>query len=270
MFDESLVLRVSPAEGEQTSALSLTYAEEVARALRNALMCHAVDPPPAALSGHQSDGRPLERPHAAFLALPDLRANTSSSRIAGVAIVLPRAIDPEERQAILLAAARWERGGLRLVLGRLGALQLSRVDEPTADPLARHFLDPHRWSGPSRRWATVTPLALHHNPGDLTAQSPAQAARAARRAAEIVARGCAHIGLPPPTQVRVMRRSTFPGIPTAPEFMPFPRKPSRPGSNKFQRVCVHAELEFAEKVEGPVLLGAGRYWGVGLCGVRDG
>lgn len=85
-------------------------------------------------------------------------------------------------------------------------------------------------------------------------------------AEEIVTRGCAHICLPKPTRVRVMRRSMFPGTPSAPEFVPFPRKAERSGSDKFTRLWLHAELEFAKPVEGPVLLGAGRYFGVGLCG----
>jgi len=31
------------------------------------------------------------------------------------------------------------------------------------------------------------------------------------------------------------------------------------------RACVHAEIEFTEPVRGPVLVGAGRYFGYGLC-----
>ena len=257
VFGEWLLLGNASAQGEHAPGLPVTCAEEVTRALRGSLLHHAIDPPPATLSGHGPDGRRLERPHAAFLALPD----PSARYVAGAAIVLPREIDPEERQAILLAAARWERSGLRLVLGRLGAMNLTRVDAPAADDP----LDPARWLGPSRHWASLTPVALHHNPGDLTSRDAAKAARAAHRAEQIITRGCAHICLPPPTRVRIMRRSLFPGAPSAPEFMPFPRKRGASGSDKFGRVCVHAELEFAEPVEGPVLLGAGRYFGVGLC-----
>lgn len=256
-FGEWLVLRDVPGRRERRSELPLSCAEEVARALRGALLRHAIDPPPPALSGHTSDGDRLERPHAAFLALPGPRARY----IGGVAVVLPRGIDPDERQAFLLAAARWERSGLRLVLGRLGAMQLSRVDALAAgNPLA-----PARWLGPSRHWASVTPIALQRNPGDLTSRDPAKVARATRRAEEIVSRGCAHVGLPEPANVCVSRRSAFPGVPSAPEFMPFPRKAGGPGSDRFKRVCVHVALEFAEPVAGPVLLGAGRYFGVGLC-----
>jgi len=265
VFGEWLALRAVPAAGERRPGIMpLSRAEEIARALRNALMCHAVDPPPAALSGHAPDGRSLERPHTAFLALPDLCKRHPSAPVVGVAIALPRRIDPEERKAILRAAARWERTGMRLVLGRLGAMQLSRVHASAAgDPL-----EPARWLGPSRRWATVTPIALPRNPGNLASRNGAVAARAACHAEEIVASACAHIGLPHPTRVRVMRRSLFPGVPSAPEFMPHPRPDPRKRnlSGRFQRVCVHAELEFAESVEGPVLAGAGRYLGVGLCG----
>ncbi len=81
---------------------------------------------------------------------------------------------------------------------------------------------------------------------------------------EIVTRGCAHICLPKPTRVRVLRHSMFPGVPSAPEFMPFPRKPGGAGSEKFTRVRVHAEICFEEAVAGPVLLGAGRHFGLGL------
>jgi len=258
VFGELLVLRCVEAEGGRGSGLPLTCAEAIARAVRGALLRHAVDPPPAALSGHTPEGRPLDRPHTAFLVLPDVCAPS----VAGVALALPRDIAPADRQAILLAADRWERSGLRLVLGRLGAMQLAHVDAPRADdPLA-----PARWTGPSRRWASVTPIALHRNPGDLTSRDPARAARATRRAEALIPPGCAHIGLPRPTRVRITRRAPLPGLPSAPEFMPFPRQAAGPRSARLRRVCVHAELEFAEAVEGPVLLGAGRYLGLGVFG----
>lgn len=257
LFGEWLVLRVAASESDRHLDASLARTEDVTRALRGALLRHAVDPPPAALSGHAPDGRRLERAHAAFLALPDIRDRHASGAVIGAAAVLPRDIAPDDYQAILLAVARWEQSGLRLLLGRLGAMQLARAE----DSGGARSLDPASWTGPARRWASVTPVALDKNPGDLTARDPAVAAEAARRAEEIVARACAHICLPRPTAVRVMRRSRFAGVPPAPAFMPFPRH----GSG-FKRVCVHVELSFEEPVAGPVLLGVGRYFGVGLCG----
>ncbi|MFW6031653.1 MAG: type I-U CRISPR-associated protein Csb2, partial [Myxococcota bacterium] len=71
---------------------------------------------------------------------------------------------------------------------------------------------------------------------------------------------CERIGLPRPQWVQVMRRSVFDAAPKADAFMPFPR---RAGATR--RVCVHVEMRFPTAVEGPVLLGAGRYFGLGLC-----
>jgi len=119
--------------------LPLFHAEDLARALRGSFLCHAVDPPPAALSGHATDGRRLEIPHAAFVALPgpplppEIPVRERANAIAGAAVVLPRGIDALDRQAILLAAARWERSGLQLRLGRLGVMHLARAAERRAD-----------------------------------------------------------------------------------------------------------------------------------------
>ena len=238
----------------------LARVEDVTRAVRGAMLRHALDPPPALLSGHSADGSRLERPHTAFLALPDLRASATHARIAGVAIGLPRDVDPESHQAILLAAAHWERSGLRLLLGRLGALRLARADhsEPESP------LDPTTWTRPARRWASVTPVALPKNPGDLTARDPIIAARATARAQQIVADACAQVGLPRPVRVRVAPRPVFSAVPPAPAFMPYPRL----GSG-FKRVCVHVELEWEEEIAGPVVIGVGRYFGVGLLGSVD-
>jgi hypothetical protein len=51
----------------------------------------------------------------------------------------------------------------------------------------------------------------------------------------------------------------------APRFMRFPKS-----GKGLQRVCVHAEARFVDPVAGPVLLGAGRYVGVGACAPRRG
>jgi CRISPR-associated protein Csb2 len=40
--------------------------------------------------------------------------------------------------------------------------------------------------------------------------------------------------------------------------------PFETGKPPIQRVLVHATLTFEQPVEGPVLLGAGRYFGLGL------
>lgn len=275
MFGEVLVLqRIAEPEG---SELPISCAEDVTRALRGALLRFATDPPPAVLFGHEADGRPLGRPHVAFLALPAAAAARSPAAVGRVAIVLPREIAEDDRQAILLAAARWESSGARLVFGRLGAMRFARAEDgcrdaqaafrdhsPGADAGEAASIPPSAITGVSRHWASLTPIALQRNPGHLASRDTAAAALAAREAERTVADACTHIGLPRPVNIRVTRHSAFAGVPAAPAFMPYPRH----GSG-FKRVCVHAELEFDEPLQGPVVLGVGRYFGVGLCAALE-
>jgi CRISPR-associated protein Csb2 len=248
-------MREAAPPGGRPLALPMARAEDVTRAVRGAFLHHAEDPPPPALSGHHPDGRPLDRSHAAFLALPDAGARSASGAILGVAVVLPRDVSTDDRQAVLLAAGRWERSGLRLLMGRDGAAQL----EPTPDGAPAPPLAPATWTLAAQRWASVTPVALDRNPGDLAARDPGTAAEAARCAQETIAHACERIGLPHPASVQVSPRSLFDAVPAASNFAPFPRR-----GRGLKRVCVHAELHFDEPVTGPVLLGVGRYFGVGL------
>lgn len=249
-FGELLLLRRTAFRSATGRIPSIAIAEEVGRALRGALLRHADDPPPAVLSGHHPDGRPLDRAHAAFLTLPDLRSG--SGTVAAAAVALPRDIDLPDLQAILLAAARWERSGMRLWLGRLGEIAFERA-EPRESDLAP-------WLGPAKRWASVTPVALDRNPGNLLSRDAGKATRAVRRATTTIAEACAHIGLPAPAEIRMLRRSRLAGTPPLTDFTPYPRS-----STRYQRVCVHVDLSFAEPIAGPLLLGVGRHTGIGLC-----
>lgn len=256
VFGEWLVLREVATEGGSRVGLRLTRTEDLTRALRSAILHHADDPPPGVLSGHSPGGRPLDRPHVAFLALGDVGWDYASGAVLGAAILMPRDVDSSDRRAILRAIGRWESQGLRLVLGRAGALQLERILD--GDP--RRTLQSSSWTRASDRWASVTPVALDQNPGNLSARNPVVAANAAARAEQIVARSCEHVGLPSPAWVQVMPRSLCAAAPDARRFMPYPRN-----GRGFRRVCVHVELQFNEPVVGPVVLGAGRYFGLGLC-----
>jgi CRISPR-associated protein Csb2 len=257
VFGEWIVFREVERNGAPRIGLRLQSAEDIARAMRGALLHHADDPLPEVLAGHAPDGKPSESPHAAFLALADVLSNKySSGAVLGTAIVLPRDIDAVDRHAVLRAVERWEEKGLELKLGRIGVMRLERIT--ARDP--RTPLDPATWTRPSKRWASVTPVALDKNPGDLFSQDPKVVNEAVERAEEIVADACERIGLPRPKWVEVSRRSLFDAAPKAAEFTPFPRQ-----GKSFRRVCVHVEIRFHEDVAGPVVIGAGRYFGVGVC-----
>jgi CRISPR-associated protein Csb2 len=249
--------------------LTLVRAADLGEALRGALMAHADQPVPEVLSGHRSNGQPVEHPHAAFVALPHVGSTYAEGQVLGVAVVPPRG-DAEGRRQLARAIGRWEASAsgtaeapsddapeLKLALGRPGVLHVQRVAFGEA---SRQTLRRATWTGPSRFWATATPIALDRNPGDLHAASAERRRRAFEEAEATVARACAHVGLPPPTYVEVTRSATMTGTAKPRAHPPFPR-----ASNKPRRVLVHARIEFANPVRGPVLLGAGRYLGLGLC-----
>jgi CRISPR-associated protein Csb2 len=79
-------------------------------------------------------------------------------------------------------------------------------------------------------------------------------------AAACVAEAVRRIGLPSPAEVDVSRSPLLPGTAALGAYPRFPIDPRRP-----QRILVHASLAFRRPVLGPVLVGAGRYHGLGLC-----
>jgi len=79
-----------------------------------------------------------------------------------------------------------------------------------------------------------------------------------------MATACERIGLPVPTRIEILGRSLFAGAPEARRFMPYP---AQEGATR--RVCVHVEILFDRPVEGPILLGAGRFQGLGLLRPMD-
>ena len=120
-------------------------------------------------------------------------------------------------------------------------------------------LKPRVWCGPAAVWSSVTPVALDRNPGDLRSRDPRALAQATDETIEIVCRACERIDLPRPRYVEVLPAAPWAGAVKARQFPSFPSDASRT-----QRVLTHVRLEFERPVAGPILLGAGRYVGLGL------
>ncbi len=248
---------------------SMTLATEVTQAFRAALMSHAADPLPEVLSGHQVNGDPSETAHMAAVALPFVGSLHATGAILGVAIVPPRSLSESDRLAILRALGTWEQTArdrlqdeeieappLELRLGARGVIELERVVWGVP-PLIN--LRATTWCHAARSWLSATPVALDRNPGKLYSADPATSLAAYESAGEIIATSCERVGLPRPVRVEVLPSVTMPGVAKARTFPPFPADARKP-----QRVKVHAFLEFDRPVVGPVLLGAGRYYGLGL------
>ncbi|KYF66263.1 type I-G CRISPR-associated protein Csb2 [Sorangium cellulosum] len=239
-------------------------AVDVARTVRKAMMAAYGPGAPEILSGHRASGGPSERPHLAYVPLPFVGSEHADGAILGVALILPRDATRDERLAVYRALDAWERQRrhedeeaptLPVHLGRTGELVLARIEEQASPSTLR----PATWCAESTSWASATPVALDRNPGDLGARDPQKEAAAYAEAEATLAAACERIGLPRPSRVTVLPAAPITGADKARRFPPF-----HAGKPPVQRVLVHATLTFDAPVRGPILLGAGRYFGLGL------
>ncbi len=236
---------------------------DLARALRDSLIeQHGAKSLPTSLSGHRADGSPASTPHVAFVALPFVGNEFSDGSIQGCAIVLPRDLPFSDREALLRLVAGWEKnravdsdGTMELAGGTLPPVRIRRVELPD-----KVTLTPALWCRPARRFVTATPIALDRNPGDLRSNREGASQKASIEAQRSIADSCERIGLPRPTRVEVSLTPLLQGAQPLRAFSPWPAQ-----SGRTPRVRVHADILFASPVSGPVLLGAGRYFGLGLC-----
>lgn len=226
----------------------------VAQALRDAVVSHAEGPVHEAVSGRAPGGGPLKGPHMAIVPMANVGwGGHSDGGLLGVALLLPRASaygTPERRQMRRAVSSFLDpkRGGGALRLGGFGEMSLRRYVDGTKKSLL-----PDRYTGVGRTWASATPVVLDRYP------------KKRRGAADIVADGCVRAGLPRPSSVEVSRHSSVTGAPPALVGGGGRRGwlPPRPGALDNRFVC-HAVVTFETDVRGPVLVGAGRYYGMGL------
>lgn len=233
---------------------------DIARALRAALLeQHGEKGMPATLSGHKESG-PTNQPHIAFVPLPFVGHEHADGAVMGCALVLPRQLPKTDRETLLRLVAKWEKersahGNLTLAGGSLPPFIIRRVDVS-----AKMALDPARWCRASARFVTATPIALDKNPGNLRSNQDGTARKAALEAQHTISDACEHIVGVRPVSVEVSLVPLLPGAQHVRQFLPWPGRHGRT-----PRVRIHADIRFAERVSGPLLLGAGRYFGLGLC-----
>ncbi len=221
-------LHLRPAvSGRRVSAVTSLFKEAV---LSHYQRIHGE--PPAVLHGHgfERTGYDLAR----YLALPDVGFARSRGRVHGLALWLPPASDD-------MVQAR-----VRDAVSAVQVLKGSGVEVtvfPREDEMRPWATHPCRWLKPSRRWVTAFPV-VHERRGKVRLRE--------------VARWCRHAGLPEPVS---FRQSRSPLVPGAVDLMPVevnrPGRPALPYS--------HVEVRFAESIPGPVVIGAGRQRGLGLC-----
>jgi CRISPR-associated protein Csb2 len=230
----------------------------VAQRVRHALMQVGPQPVPELVSGHTQDGPPTARSHVAIVPLQNVGWSHSDGRLLGFAVVLPRGLTDEQRRPALMALAALAgldraQPGTMLHLTQAKTWRLVRSANP-----ARASLQPPRWCDTACVWASTTPVLLDRFPAK---DDPAEEAA-------LLAAACRNIGLPEPAEIELYKHSAVAGAETTYPARGNPARPdwSFPSDAKFaRRVRRHVVLRFAEPVTGPVILGAGRFAGFGLC-----
>lgn len=238
-----------------------TRGVDIAQAMRAAVLHYADDPIPEELSGHRPTGAPTRSPHVAFLPLPNVGFAHADGRILGIAVSVPRVLSSKCRQALFRAIGNWESAkphGLKLVMGSLGEIRMSRVSGPSNLVSLR----PSIWRRQSSVWVSATPIALPRHPGRLVGGSRAKQAEAWEQAEASLRTACSHVGLPDPLNVELSLNPFLVGARGSAQYRPFSQS-GRDGS-PVRRQLVHASLTLAEEVSGPLSIGAGRFFGLGL------
>jgi len=220
---------------------------QLTRALRDTVMTLCPEQPaPEWLSGHGQHGQPTDRPHVAFLPLANVGHAHGDGRIMGFALALPNDLQTPFLHAILFDGA--ESRLLNLTLGKIGEMQLE-----LARALRPQTLIAELWTKPSKRWATVTPMAFDRHP-------KSRGDDAFDEIEKMVMDACERVGIARQiiSSVNIIPVSAHIG---SPANRGFPYLQRKSGGNIHHS---HVAITFTDEVCGPLMLGAGRYRGYGL------
>lgn len=246
----------------------------VANTLRGALLCGyrrigLGDEIPEVVSGHAADGSPSRAPHLAVVPLPFAGFPYADGHVMGFALIPPQdtpILDDGNFRKVLKALAPidedYGRRALTLTTkegtpsDRAFSIGLSPIFER---PAGKRSLDPALYTRRAQVFATTTPIVLDRH------LKEKGTARQEEIASQITV-ACDNVGLPAPEVIIVDKHSAIEGAPSAypsgksPPWMHWRLPPSIAS-----RQLTHAVIHFPEPVDGPVILCAGRFMGLGLC-----
>ena len=249
-------------------APDLRVASLVCRLIRSAVMsgykrADLGEAIPEVVSGHGPDGQRTGKNHLSIVPMPFAGTAYATGRVFGFGLVAPpgtRLVDIPYWADAWKQIARYDTqtGATTLaVTGRPlpGCLVLA----PITPGATKRSLDPAPYLARARRWATTTPIVLDRH---LKRRDDDATIRC------LIASACNDAGLPQPDpdQIRAGRQAAVEGVPPARPMRgepPWTRWRSPPAVAT--RLLTHAIIEFPHELTGPVLLGAGRFHGLGLC-----
>ena len=205
----------------------------VTETLRAAVLAHHPEgeQAPSVVHGHGMSGRAWEQ--VRYLPLVELGHAFAKGRIHGAAVWAPPTATAEERAGVRTSV---------LAVRRLTSQGVFDVEVNLHDGQSRRWAaNPARWQGPASRWVSATPV-VHERHGTPTDDE--------------IGRWCAHAGLPEPVRWRTSRHPLATGA--------VDLRPSEVRRRYGRSPYSHLALEFAEPVTGPVAVGRGRQFGLGL------
>lgn len=166
--------------------------------------------------------------HVAWTAIPDVDHKYASGGILGLGCWLPNDTNNQERGLL---------GSCLMRITELDGIKLQM------DQAGLKGLQASTWSRASQTWATATPIALDRWP------------KRNKTAEFIVSDSLNTMGLPRPEVIECSNYSPLQGAANARQY------PSRKGN----RYITHAVIHWSKPIAGPLIIGADRYFGSGLC-----
>jgi CRISPR-associated protein Csb2 len=218
---------------------------ELTRQLRQALLDVAQEadlPLIPILHGRAKDGSPLQRPHLVFCPLPHVGFQYASGGILGLSFVLPVDATEEDRACVRRVIAGWFEAGAGLNLPSGVKLQFGPAD-------GRQTLTDHRWCRPSKVWQTVSPMELPRH----VVKRKGWNSDTWRRVDAAIRLACDHAGLPDPVEIDASWTPFAAGAPHV-----------RAMHGETRRPLMHARVLFPATLEGPLIIGSSRHFGLGL------
>lgn len=211
---------------------------DLTETLRAAILSHLGDDAPALLHGHGArDPEGGAWLQARYLAFPDLGRRYADGRLHGVGVWLPPDTDASTRADV------------RRAIAAISTLTRPRAFEAKVVPhdgrTGIRAVRTARWRGPAHRWVSATPVVFErHGPADL----------------DEVRRWFAHAGLPAPAMAKIVRTPLSEG---AVRLQPSHLR------HRYTTPYAHLEVTFDSAVAGPMVVGRGRQFGLGLLEPAD-
>lgn len=240
--------------------LGLESTLQLTQAMRDALLRYCPKPQPEWLTGHAPDGSPSKHPHVAIFPLAYVGGPHADGHVMGLGIAVPKELYGETHTAE--DAIRrcmgpvfyppLTKSGRKLRLWRDTKTDVGKAWEWHLEREVREdpplSLKPTTWVGPAKRWASVTPVVLHHYPKKNDVDDIERILRAGFKSAL----------LPDPESIEITPASPHVGAGSIRDLPPFSE------GEGLTRFCTHVVASFSHPVTGPMLVGRGRYRGYGL------